>query len=159
MDLTGTNKMDEKKVTNRLQRYVSFRMYSPDAKAPEKRSQRSACFELFSLSDKTLEPGILTPVQTGIGFTMPSYIAGIVIGSLDLMKQKIDFKTALVSPDSDGRVELNLKNCSSEPFTVKEGDHIGRIAFIRILNQQAMYPKGACLYQIPENDVKPDEAI
>lgn len=159
MEQTPNNRMDDKKGTKRLQRYVSFKMYSPDAKSPEKRSQRNACFELFALSEKTLEPGTLTPVQTGIGFTMPSYIASIVVGSMDLMKKEIDVKTALVSPDCDGRVELNLKNSSSEPFIIKEGDHIGRIALIRILNQVAMYPNRPFSYPISEGDVQPEEAI
>lgn len=119
--------------------WVNYKLFSPQAKPPEKWTSESGAFELFSAENKEIGPSTITAVATDIGFKMPKHLVGMIVSVSDYFSNGVDAATTIISPDYNGPVTINLRNCSSSPLKINAGDRIARIVFTRVLNQRAIY--------------------
>jgi len=104
----------------------------PNAILPERKTDGSVGFDISACLDEDIEiiPGETHKVGSGIVIALePGYAAFIYARSGLGIKHGIIPANCVGVIDSDyrGEVIVGLKNTSSEPFTVKDGDRIAQM--------------------------------
>ena len=99
-----------------------------DGQFPQKGSDRSVGWDIYSRVNITIEPFEYETVMTGITATPPigSYLR-IAPRSGLASKKGIDVGAGVVDPDYTGEIGVVLFNLNREPFTVRKGDRIAQM--------------------------------
>ena len=111
---------------------IKYFKSSEFAKTPVKATQDSAGYDLFASHAKTILPGTSGKIALDLNWAIPTGFCGRIIGrsSLVLIDQ-ITVEGGLIDSDFRGIVEVILFNHSKKAFTVREGERIAQIVFMR----------------------------
>lgn len=110
---------------------VPFKLCSPTALQPF-RNGKAAGYDLYACESLSVQPGQTVKCPIGVGFEIPDGMEGQIRGRSgnSLRGWKVDLGTI----DSDFRdpVSAILFNASRELWTVKVGDRVAQIVFVRV---------------------------
>lgn len=111
-----------------------FTKTNPKAIKPVKGSPQAAGWDLFSVTDITLKPKTVIPVDTGIAFAFPEGYYGRVTGrsGFALKQIVVGAGAGVIDPDYRGSVKVILNNQSDEAYEIKYGDRIAQIVCEKI---------------------------
>ncbi len=132
---------------------VAFRTLSKTATPPRAMTDGAAGFDLAASEARTIEPGRVTLVPTGLAVAIPPGYEGQVRPRSGLaLRHGIGLLNAPGTIDSDYRGEIGviLFNVSSDPFHVEVGARIAqlviqRVCAVRFVESEALAdtPRGA----------------
>lgn len=103
-----SNNTNMERTSNSLQ--LGYKLLSPLAKVPTKGSKDAAGFDLYSISDVTIAPGIRVIVPTGLAVVIPKGYYGRVAPRSGLSRQGIDVCAGVIDSDYRGEVGVMLAN-------------------------------------------------
>ena len=111
---------------------VKYFKSSEFGKVPAKATNYSAGYDLFASHAKTILPGRSTMISLDLHWSIPTGFCGRIIGrsSLVLIDQ-VTVEGGLIDSDFRGIVQAILFNHSQKAFTVKEGERIAQVVFMR----------------------------
>lgn len=113
---------------------MKIKKLHPDVQTPERATNGSSAFDVFSRETVTLYPGEKYKFQTGFKLELDYGWGGFLLPRSGL-GTKHDIKLAndvgLVDFDYRGEVGVVLKNEGTEPHTVMQGDRICQLAIIQ----------------------------
>ena len=124
---------------------LGVKLIRPAAKPPAKMTQGSAGFDLYAAEQMEIPPTRCDPggraevgralVPTGIIIELPRGTVGRV-GSRSGLSVKSNIETGAGWIDSDyrGEVMVELKNLSSQPFKVNQGDRIAQLFILPVVD-------------------------
>ena len=119
---------------------ISFRKFRPNAKAPELKTRGAAAYDLYVAFDSNMgeyarqiiPAGGTMRIPTGIGFALPSTLAGLVLPRSS-WTDKLNVKHPPIDSDYRGEVHIIVHNDSSEMLTIHEGDRIAQIMLCMVM--------------------------
>jgi dUTP pyrophosphatase len=116
---------------------VKIKKLRSGAELPERATPGSAAADLRACIDEpmTIEPGAVAAVPTGLSMSFPAdYVALVFARSGLARKNGISLANGVGVIDSDyrGEVAVLVRNGSSEPFTVHDGDRIAQLMFVPV---------------------------
>lgn len=111
---------------------ITFVMLDDKAIFPERKTSGASGFDLHSVEDVTIYPGVPAKVRTGVGTVFAD-----TVGCRVEPRSSKDFKGLHVGAgtiDSDYRGEISVvfHNLSDVPIKVKEGEAIAQLVFYRL---------------------------
>lgn len=110
-------------------RYVDF-VLGENAKAPFKKHNGDAGWDLFVSRGCTIAPGETVDVHTDISIDMPPYLFARIVGrSSTLRKHKLMVNEGIIDNGYTGELFTCVHNLGSEPFEVKQGMRLAQIIF------------------------------
>ena len=111
---------------------IKYFKSSEFGRVPVKATNDSAGYDLFASHAKTVLPGRSAQISLDLHWAIPSGFCGRIIGRSSLVL--IDLVTVeggLIDSDYRGIVQAILFNHSEKAFTVKEGERIAQVVFMR----------------------------
>jgi dUTP pyrophosphatase len=99
----------------------------PAAKLPVYSHPGDAGMDLFSCADKTLAPGELYPVPTGIQMAIPRGFVGLIWDKSGVSLKGVHRLAGVVDAGYRGEVQVVLVNLGREPYEVKAGMKIAQM--------------------------------
>lgn len=109
---------------------ILVKKLSEDAIVPTKANRSDAGWDLYSLSDASLDPGTRALIKTGISLEIPSGYVGLIWPRSGLaVKNGIDVFAGVVDAGYRGDVGVCLHNSSEQKVEIKQGDRIAQILF------------------------------
>ena len=110
-------------------KYVKFSEYG---KVPAKATNDSAGYDLFASHAKTILPGRSAKISLDLHWAIPTGFCGRIIGRSSLVVlDSVTVEGGLIDSDFRGVVQVILFNHSQRAFTVKEGERIAQVVFMR----------------------------
>jgi dUTP pyrophosphatase len=103
---------------------IKVKKLHPDAKIPTQGSEYAAGFDIYSIEDKTINPGEVCPIQTGIAVEIP---LGKVLHIWDrsgMGMRGLKIHGGVVDSDYRGEIKAILVNNSNNPQEIKKGDRV-----------------------------------
>ena len=113
---------------------IEIKYFQPTefSRKPVKAAEQSAGYDLFASQAKTILPGQCAKVSLDLHWAIPTGFCGRVISRSSLVTENnVTVEGGLIDSDFRGVVNVILINHSSKCFTVKEGERIAQIVFIR----------------------------
>ena len=107
-----------------------------DAKIPERATEGSAGFDLFSLEPYNLMPGNRADISTGIGVMIPDGHVGMVCPRSGMaIKWGVTVLNGpgIIDHDYRGELRVILINFSPMPYHISVGDAIAQIVVIPVV--------------------------
>lgn len=109
---------------------------------PKKGHSFDAAFDLASIEDCEIWPGMFGMINTGVHFDIPKGYYGQVLARSGLaVKQGIIVMAGVIDCTYRDAVRVVLLNAAfhkREPFVVKPGDRIAQIAFVKIADTEQL---------------------
>jgi dUTP pyrophosphatase len=103
-----------------------------DAKIPTRGSPLAAGYDMCSVTDTWIAPGMRAVIPTGIAFTVPEGTYGRVAPRSGLaVKKGIQVGAGVIDRDYTGEVKVVLFNQGDETFEIKKGDRIAQLILER----------------------------
>lgn len=108
-------------------------------KLPERSTVKSAGYDFFAYSDKTIMPGKKVLLDTGVkAWMLPSEVLLIFPRSSMAIKRNLILANIVPvidadyygNPDNDGHILICLQNLGDEPQEIKAGDKIAQGIFL-----------------------------
>ena len=101
-------------------------------RVPAKATKDSAGYDLFASHAKTILPGRSAKISLDLHWAIPTGFCGRIIGRSSLvLTDSVTVEGGLIDSDFRGIVQAILFNHSQKAFTVKEGERIAQVVFIR----------------------------
>ena len=111
---------------------IKYCRFSEFGKVPAKATQDSAGYDLFASHAKTILPGKSGKISLDLHWAIPTGFCSRIIGRSSLVLiDSITVEGGLIDSDFRGVVQVILFNHSQKAFTVKEGERIAQVVFIR----------------------------
>ena len=111
---------------------VKYFKCSEFAKAPVKATPYSAGYDLYASHAKTILPGRSAMISLDLHWEIPNGFCGRIVGRSSLVLiDHITVEAGLIDSDFRGIVQVILFNHSQKAFTVKEGERIAQVVFMR----------------------------
>ena len=99
---------------------------------PAKATKDSAGYDLFASHAKTILPGRSAKISLDLHWAIPTGFCGRIIGRSSLViTDSVTVEGGLIDSDFRGIVQVILFNHGQKCFTVKEGQRIAQVVFIR----------------------------
>jgi deoxyuridine 5''-triphosphate nucleotidohydrolase (dut) len=108
---------------------LKIKRLSPDAIIPRYATAGAACFDLHSISDDTLEPGMAGEIRTGLAVEIPAnHVMLVYSRSGHGFRYGVRLANAVGVIDSDyrGEVRIKLRNDGTVPLAINRGDRIAQ---------------------------------
>jgi dUTP pyrophosphatase len=99
----------------------------PEAKLPVYGHPGDAGLDLFSVVDRTLAPGDVYAVPTGIQVAIPRGFVGLVWDKSGISLKRVHRLAGVVDAGYRGEVQVVMINLGQEPFAVKKGMKIAQM--------------------------------
>lgn len=109
-------------------------LLNKDAKIPQKGTQKSAGFDLYSSEELIIKPKTRSLVSTGIKISIPDDCYGQIAPRSGLSLKGIDIGAGVIDSDYRGEIKILLLNNSENDFKVEIGSKIAQIIFKKIYN-------------------------
>ena len=110
-------------------RYVSYEL-GEGAKAPFKKHEGDAGWDLFTSEDCTIAPGETRDVHTNIKIDMPPFLYARITGrSSTLRKHNLLVNEGIIDNGYTGEMFVCVHNLGDEPFHVTKGMRLAQILF------------------------------
>ena len=111
---------------------VKYFKSSEFGKAPVKATQYSAGYDLYASHAKTILPGQSAMISLDLHWAIPNGFCGRIVGRSSLVLiDSVTVEGGLIDSDFRGIVQVILFNHSHKAFTVKEGERIAQVVFMR----------------------------
>lgn len=111
---------------------VKFKRVSESAIIPEMQKEGDACYDLFSVEHRIIEPGTWHTVDTGLQMEIPVYLEARIRPRSGLaMKKGLTILNSPGTIDSGyrGNIKVILINHSKLTQFIKTGDRIAQMSF------------------------------
>ena len=110
---------------------VKFKKYSYAARVPTKATSGSACYDVYSIIDIKLAPGVSKEIPLDLEFKFSKRYVGKICprSSLSLLPTFIGSRR--VNSDYHGNISVILTNFDSSDVNIKVGDRIAQIMFLK----------------------------
>jgi dUTP pyrophosphatase len=99
----------------------------PDAKIPTYGHPGDAGMDLFAVVDRTLAPGEVFAVPTGIQVAIPAGFVGLIWDKSGLSLKGVHRLAGVVDAGYRGEVQVVMINLGKEPFALKKGMKIAQM--------------------------------
>ena len=116
---------------------IEIKYFQPTefGRKPIKATEESAGYDLFASHAKTILPGQCAKVSLDLHWAIPTGFCGRVISRSSLVTENsVMVEGGLIDSDFRGLVNVILLNHSSKCFTIKEGERIAQVVFMRKLD-------------------------
>src|SRR5271170_1477539 len=127
--------------------YVYVALLQEDAQIPNRATDRSAGFDLYSASDYSVEVKSIQSVDTGIQLVLPRDKFGYITGRSSYSIQKIFVIPGVIDSDYFLTLKILVLNGSDKPLEIKKGDRVAQLLILptfqnnlRVLPPQTVYP-------------------
>ena len=111
---------------------IKYFKSSEFGKVPVKATNYSAGYDLFASHAKTVLPGRSAQISLDLHWAIPTGFCGRIIGRSSLVLiDSVTVEGGLIDSDYRGIVQAILFNHSQKAFTVKEGERIAQVVFMR----------------------------
>jgi dUTP pyrophosphatase len=99
----------------------------PDAKIPVYGHPGDAGMDLFAVVDRTLAPGEVFAIPTGIQVAIPAGSVGLIWDKSGISLKGVHRLAGVVDAGYRGEVQVVMINLGKEPFAVKKGMKIAQM--------------------------------
>jgi dUTP pyrophosphatase len=99
----------------------------PDAKIPTYGHPGDAGMDLFAVVDRTLAPGEVFAVPTGIQVAIPAGFVGLIWDKSGISLKGVHRLAGVVDAGYRGEVQVVMINLGKEPFALKKGMKIAQL--------------------------------
>ncbi|MGA2361761.1 MAG: dUTP diphosphatase [Candidatus Aminicenantales bacterium] len=99
----------------------------PDAKVPVYGHPGDAGMDLFAVVDRTLAPGEVFAVPTGIQVAIPAGTVGLIWDKSGVSLKGVHRLAGVVDAGYRGEVQVVMINLGKQPFAVKKGMKIAQM--------------------------------
>ena len=111
---------------------IKYFKHTEFGRVPVKVTEDSAGYDLFASHSKTVLPGQSEKISLDLHWAIPTGFCGRIIGRSSLVStDSVTVEGGLIDSDFRGIVQAILFNHSRKCFTVKEGERIAQVVFIR----------------------------
>jgi dUTP pyrophosphatase len=115
----------------------------PDAKIPAYGHPGDAGMDLCAVVDRTLAPGEVFAVPTGIRVAIPAGSVGLIWDKSGISLKGVHRLAGVVDAGYRGEVQVVMINLGEEPFAVKKGMKIAQmliqpVAEVRIVESETL---------------------
>ena len=111
---------------------IKYCKFSEFGKVPTKGTKDSAGYDLFASHAKTILPGKSEKISMDLHWAIPTGFCGRIIGRSSLVLiDSVTVEGGLIDSDFRGVVQAILFNHSHRAFTVREGERIAQVVFMR----------------------------
>ena len=112
---------------------VKFKKLQPDARLPEYAHRGDAGADLFSLEDKTLQPGERYVFKLGLAAEFSNDLVAMISDKGGLAGQSgITTLAGVIDAGYRGEWVAVLLNTSQQPYEFKRGDKLAQVIFQKI---------------------------
>ena len=114
---------------------IKYFKSSEFAKVPVRATNFSAGYDLFASHAKTILPGQSAKISLDLHWAIPTGFCDRIISRSSLVLiDRVTIEGGLIDSDYRGIVQAILFNHSMKAFTVKEGERIAQVVFMRKFN-------------------------
>ncbi len=106
---------------------MEFKILEPGGKLPTRAKPTDAGSDLTSIENKTLLPGKLTAVDTGIALSAPDGYYITIEGRSSLFQRQVFPVRAIIDATYTGKFIVIFANFGEEPVEIKAGDRIAQL--------------------------------
>jgi dUTP pyrophosphatase len=103
---------------------VKIKKLHPDAKVPILGSVNAAGFDIYSVEERTLQPGERHAFETGISIEVPEGHVTLFWDRSGMGFKGIHRFAGVIDSDYRGELKIILFNSTKEPFKIEKGDRI-----------------------------------
>lgn len=109
------------------------KLLSDNAMVPTRATAYSACKDLYSPIDETIEPGEQKLIMTDVALAWSgNYYVQLLSRSGLANKHKISVEAGVIDKDYRKNIGVILRNQGTSPFVVNKGDRIAQYTFVKI---------------------------
>ena len=127
---------------------LRIKLADPRAKPPSRMTAGSAGWDLYAAESVVVPPARCYPdglaevgralVSTGIMIELPAGTVGRVAARSGLsVKSNVETGAGWIDSDYRGLVMVELKNLSSQPYKVEQGDRVAQLIVLPVVEVQA----------------------
>lgn len=109
------------------------KIYFIGPNTPTKSTEGSFGYDIKSNEEITLEPEDIKLIETGLRVKLPKDILGLLLPRSGLSTKDITILNSpgLIDSDYSEEIMVIIKNNSNNPYTIKLGDRIAQMIFIK----------------------------
>ncbi len=113
---------------------IGFCKLDSRATIPSKAHEDDLGFDLHTLEDVTLEPGVVTKVRTGIATQFPGWCGGLIRDRSGVATKKGVFVVAgVIDPQYTGEILVAFQNPTGQPVTFSAGDRVAQMIITPVI--------------------------
>lgn len=117
---------------------IGFCKLDSRATIPSKAHDDDLGFDLHTLEQVTLEPGVVTKVRTGIVTQFPAWCGGLIRDRSGVATKKGVFVVAgVIDTQYTGEIIVAFQNPTGQPVTFEAGDRIAQMIITPVIPVQA----------------------
>ena len=116
---------------SKLRTKIKFKKYSYTARVPTKATFGSACYDVYSIIDVKLAPGVTKKMPLDLGFKFLKRYVGKICPSSSLSLLPTFIGSGVVNSDYHGNISVILRNFNWSDVNIKVGDGIAQIMFFK----------------------------
>ena len=117
---------------------IKVKKVNPDAIIPTHGSEMAAGYDLYACGIKNedgvqIYPGAAETIGTGIAMEIPNGYVGLLFGRSGMaFKRGLRLSTcvSVLNPDFRGEINCQIRNDSSKPRDIKNGDRIAQLVVV-----------------------------
>lgn len=117
---------------------IKVKKVNPDAIIPTHGSEMAAGYDLYACGIKNedgiqIYPGAAETISTGIAIEIPDGYVGLLFGRSGMaFKRGLRLSTcvSVLGPDFRGEIKCQIRNDSSKPRDIKNGDRIAQLVVV-----------------------------
>lgn len=117
--------------TQKIEVRIEIKLLSHDAKIPFRSRTTDAGYDLYSIEDAVLQPGLATIVKTGLAIAIPPGFYYTIEGRSSLWMKGIFPNRGIIDATYCGEAFVSLVNVSGHPFEIEKGDRIAQLILHR----------------------------
>ena len=103
------------------------------ATLPKRATKESAGYDIYSATNRVIQPGTYELIPIDITFQPPDGTYGQLFSRSGLsVKHGIDVRAGTIDADYRGNVMVKLENNSNQPYQVRQGDRIAQLVLYAI---------------------------
>ena len=111
---------------------VKFKKLHPDAKMPIYASEDAAAFDLYSVEEKVIGPGVTEKIGTGIALEFENGYGLQFWDRSGLGAKGIHHFAGLGDSDYRGEYRVVLHNSTNAPYKIEKGDRIIQAVIVSV---------------------------
>lgn len=117
--------------TNECPVRLECKLIHPDAQMPFRQRTTDAGYDIYSIEEKTIPPGGLIDLHTGIIIAAPPGYYFTVEGRSGMMRNGVTPCRGIIDATYCGELMVGLMNISDKPYQIKVHDRIAQIIMHR----------------------------
>lgn len=111
---------------------LKFKRLHPDAKIPSFAHSGDVGLDLYSLEEKTIEPGEHARFLNGFALEFPEGYAAIMKDKSSISKAGLHTMGGVFDAGYRGEYNVHLVNLSDTSYTVEKGDKIAQLVILKV---------------------------